>query len=236
MTEVNIESAEIDLEGIEDDTTTNFSDNEQIPVEHINFEFEQQGKLHGLYRKMTVFNDTHCYQSIKNKHQRKFKYRIDIAYLDPRPFRSRSIDWKWLYGSILLFLLNPILYFTGWFDNASITSMGLILGINVVALMCLLAFFYYMRDKVYFRTQYGKIKLIELINKNPDNDSFRKFIHRFIQQINKSKTAKGLNQTKFLARELQELRRLRDETVIPNESYEKAKRVIFKHEAFKSAQ
>ncbi len=46
MTEVNIESAEIDLEPVEDDTT-NFSDNEQIPVEHINFEFEQNSKLHG---------------------------------------------------------------------------------------------------------------------------------------------------------------------------------------------
>ena len=45
MTEVKIESTEIDLEPLEDDTTTNFSDNEKIPVEHINFELEQSSKL-----------------------------------------------------------------------------------------------------------------------------------------------------------------------------------------------
>ena len=55
-------------------------------------------------------------------------------------------------------------------------------------------------------------------------------------QIKKSKTAKNINQHKFLTRELQELRRLKDETVIPIDSYEKAKKLIFKHEAFNSAE
>ncbi len=232
MSEINIESAEIDIEAIEDDTTTNFSDSDHIPVEHVNFEFEQASKLHGLYRKITIFNDTHCYQSIKNKHQRKYKYRIDIAYLDPRPFRSRVRQWKWLYAAAVLLVLDLTLILTGWIDASSVNSLGAFVGITVVTLMCLIAFFYYKRDQVYFRTQYGKIKLIELINKNPDNESFRRFINRFVQQINKSKTAKGFKQNKFLAQELRELRRLKDETVIPVESYEKAKQLIFGHEAF----
>ena len=235
MTEVNIESAEIDLEPVEDDTT-NFSDNEQIPVEHINFEFEQCSKLHGILRKLTIFNDTHCYQSVKNKHQRKYKFRIDIAYLDPRPFRIRTIEWKWLYASIALLLLDATLFFAGWLDTSSVNFLGIFVGVMVIALMSLLAFFYNARDRVFFRSQYGRIRLVELINKNPDTESFRSFINKFVMQIKKSKTAKGLNQTKFLARELQELRRLKDETVIPVESYEKAKRVIFKHEAFSAAE
>ena len=236
MTEINIESDEIDLEPLGDDTTTNFSDNEKIPVEHINFELEQRSKLHGLYRKITIFNDTHCYQSIKNKHQRKYKYRIDIAYLDPRPFRNRVKEWKWLYASITLLLLDIVLYFAGWLDTSSINFLGLFLGVLVVSVMSLLAFFYYSRDRVFFRSQYGKIKLIELINNNPDNDSFRSFVNKFVMQIKKSKTAKNMNQTKLLARELQELRRLKDETVIPVDSYEKAKRLIFKHQAFSATE
>lgn len=235
MTEVNIESDEIDIESVEDDTT-NFSDNEKIPVEHINFEFVQRNKLHGLYRKITIFNDTHCYQSVKNKHQRKYKYRIDIAYLDPRPFRNRVKEWKWLYASIAFLLLDVTLYFAGWFDTSSVSFLGLFLGVLVVSVMSLLAFFYYSRDRVFFRSQYGKIKLIELINKNPDNDSFRSFVNKFVMQIKKSKTAKNMNQTKLLARELQELRRLKDETVIPLDSYEKAKKLIFKHEAFSATE
>jgi hypothetical protein len=232
MTEVNIESAEIDLQPIDDDNTTNFSDNEQIPVEHVNFEFAQTSKLQGISRKLTIFNDTHCYQSIKNKHQRKFKYRIDLAYLDPRPFRTRTVPWKWLYASLALWMLDIVLVFTGWIETSSINFLVLFIAITVVALMSLMAFFYYSRDTVFFRTQYGKIKLVEVINKNPDTESFRSFITKFVMQINKCKTAKSFNQNKFLARELQELRRLKDETVIPEASYEKAKRLIFKHEAF----
>jgi len=236
MTQVNIESAEIDLEPVEDDNTTNFSDNERIPVEHVNFEFAQLSKLQGISRKITVFNDTHCYQSIKNKHQRKYKYRFDLAYLDPRPFRTRTVTWKWLYASLALWTLDVVLVFTGWLEISSVNFLGLFIGITVAALMTLLAFFYYSRDKVFFRTQYGRIKLVEMINKNPDNDSFRSFINKFVMQINKCKTAKSYNQNKFLARELQELRRLKDEAVIPDGSYEKAKRLIFKHEAFSAAE
>jgi hypothetical protein len=236
MTQVNIESAEIDLEPFEDDSTTNFSDNDQIPVEHINFEFVQVNKLQGISRKLTVFNDTHCYQSIKNKHQRKYKYRIDLAYLDPRPFRTRTVPWKWLYASLALWVLDIALVFTGWLEASSVTFLGLFIAITVVALMTLMAFFYYSRDTVFFRSQYGKIKLVEVINKNPDGDGFRSFINKFVMQINKCKTAKGFNQNKFLARELQELRRLKDETVVPSASYEKAKRLIFKHEAFSAVE
>ncbi len=235
MAQINIESAEIDLESLGDDNTTNFSDNEQIPVEHINFEFEQANKLHGIYRQLTIFNDTHCYQSVKNKHQRKYKFRIDIAYLDPRPFRIRVVAWKWLYGCLALFGLNVTLYFAGWLETSSVNTLGLITAITVVAVICLLSFFYHSRDRVFFRSQYGKIKLVELINKSPNKESFRKFINKFIMQIKKSKTARGLNQNKVLARELQELRRLKNETIIPKTSYEKAKQLIFKHEAYNTS-
>jgi hypothetical protein len=236
MTEVNIESNEIYLQGIDDDNTTNFSDDEQIPVEHVNFEFEQTSKMRGLFRKLTIFNDTHCYQSIKNKHQRKYKYRIDIAYLDPRPFRIRTVAWKWLYASLALLGLDLVLFLMGWLDNITVNSLGLVTGITVVSIMCLLAFFHYSRDIVFFRTQYGRIKLVELINKNPDNEVFRRFINKFVMQIKKCQTAKGLNQAKFLVRELQELRRLKNETIVPVESYEKAKKMIFKDKAFSAAE
>ena len=94
-------SAEIDLQGVEDETTQ-FSDEEAISVEHTNFEFEQSHKLRGIHRQLTVFNDSQCYQKIKNKHRRKYKFRLDLAYLDPRPFRIRNIVWKWLYASLAL--------------------------------------------------------------------------------------------------------------------------------------
>ena len=227
-------TSEIDLEAVEDDT--DFFDDEQVRVEHINFEFEQISKMRGLYRNTTVFNDSQCYQSIKNKHQRKYKYRLDLAYLDPKPFRRRNQDWKWLLASLALIGLDIAIVIGGWIDTASVNFLGLLIGVTMVALMTLLAFFHQSTDNVIFRSKYGKIRLIELISNNPDKARFRRFITRFIVQINKSKTAKQYTAKKFLVNELKQLRRLKDETVIPNDAYEKAKTLIFSHEAFKAAE
>ena len=125
--------------------------------------------------------------------------------------------------------------FGGWLDTLSVNFLGLFIGVAVVALITLLAFVYNSHDKVFFRTQYGKVKVIEMMNNNPDKKSFQSFITKFNQQIKKSKTSKNMTQNKFLASELKELRRLKDETMILEEDYETAKRRIFKHEAFKAA-
>ncbi|MCP4768889.1 MAG: DUF3810 family protein [Gammaproteobacteria bacterium] len=233
MTEINIESAEIDLQPVDDDSTL-FSDNEKIPVEHVNFEFVQINKLRGIYRQTTVFNDIHCYQSIKNKHQRKYKYRLNLAHLDPRPFRSRHIAWRWLYASLGLFGMDAALFFSGWLDSASVIALGLFICSTAVALMMLLAFFYFTHDTVYFRSQFGKIKLMELMNNSPDNDSFRDFVNKLVMQINKSKTASNKDNGQLLKSELQQLRRLKDESVIDEQVYENAKKLILRHDAFKA--
>jgi hypothetical protein len=236
---INIEgidavAAEIDLQPVGDEITQ-FSDNEEIPVEHINFEFEQSHKLQGMLRQLSVFNDSQCYQSIKNKHRRKYKFRLDLAYLDPRPFRLRNIVWKWLYASLALWVLAGVFVLAGWFDQSSIASLGSFTGIIVIALLTLLTFFYLSHDTVYFRSQFGKIRLFELANNNPDPESFRGFVNQIVVQINKSKTAKNMDQSQLLAAELRELRRLKDEKIVPEESYQKARRQIFKHAAFKAA-
>jgi len=192
--------------------------------------------LRGIHRQITVFNDSQCYQKIKNKHRRKYKFRLDLAFLDPRPFRIRHIAWKWLYTSLALWALDAVMIFAGWIDTSSIELMGLFIAMTLGAIITLLAFFYLSYDTVYFRSQYGKIRLLELENKRPNPQSFTAFINKIVVQINKSKTARGLDQGKFLAAEMKELRRLKDEFIIPEESYEKAKRLIFKHEAFKSSE
>jgi hypothetical protein len=233
MPQVNSESDEIDLKPVEDDIT-HFSDHEKMAVEHVNFEFEQSHKLRGMYRKLTIFNDAQCYQKIKIKHRRKYKFRLNLAHLDPRPFRLRHIVWKWLYASLALWCSAVVFVIAGWFDTSSVVSLGIFAGAIVAALLTLLTFFYLSHDTVYFRSQFGKIRLFELANNNPNKDSFGGFVNKIVVQINKSKAAKGMNQSQLLAAELKELRRLKDEGIVLEEDYEKAKRLMFKHQAFKS--
>jgi len=234
MSQPDIDSDQIDMESFVDDIT-DITDGEQISVELVNFEIVQTNKLHGRYRKVSVFNDWYCDQTVQTKHRGTYQYRIDLAYLDPRPFRSRLRVWRWLYIALGMLGLDAILLLAGVINTSSINMLGLFVGLLVVGIMSLLAFFYYSRDRVFFRTQYGKIRLVELMNNNPDRKRFRSFVNNFVMQINKTKTSRGFNQAKFLARELKELRRLKEEAVIPVKSYEKAKQLIFKHKAFTNA-
>ena len=126
-------------------------------------------------------------------------------------------------------------WFSGWLASApnQIYLTALILAISSTCIATLL-FAHNTYDKVIFRTQFGNIKLIELINKYPNKEDFREFIGRFITQIKTARKQKGFTASKFLAKELRELRRLRDEQVITEEEYQAAKVVIFKHDSFKA--
>ena len=106
------------------------------------------------------------------------------------------------------------------------------MAVVTATLICLLLFAQNSYDKVVFSSQHGNVRLIELLNKYPDNESFRKFISRFILRVKSAKKNKNLSPSKFLAGELKELRRLRDEAVISAEIYETAKVEIFHNESY----
>ena len=226
----------IDLESPEG--TLWFSDEAEVNIDKVDFEFEQSSKIRGTYRNLTIFNGNYCYQAIKNKHERKYKYRVDLSYLDPRPVRERHIAWKWLYTAIGLALLSILSVYTAWVANWVSPSIYFLifLVIEVSALLiCLLLFTHNTYDRIIFKSQYGRVKLIELLNRYPDKKTFRQFIGRFILQIKQAAKKKAYNQSTFLAQELAELRRLKDETVITEQEYEIAKAAIFKHKGFQAA-
>jgi hypothetical protein len=233
----------IDLHSIENidvrssDGTLNFSDEAEITIDEINFEFEQKSKLRGKYRKLTVFNGDYCFQAIKNRHKRKYKYRVALAYLDPRPVRERHISWKWLYATLGFSLMVAITVYSVWLANwlnPSIYILELLVIEITATLICLLLLIHNTYDKIIFETQYGRVKLIELLNRYPNKKVFRGFVSQFILQIKQSAKNKGYLQSGFLAQELVELRRLKEETVLGKEEYELAKMAILKHEGFQA--
>ncbi len=223
------------------DEITLFTDEENVVLDTVDFEFEQLKKVRGIYRKITIFNGNHCYQSIKNKHKRKYRYRVDIAYLNPHPFREHNIASIWLYLSVALLTISVLLGLIGWYNNGFDTSLVVYYSTAIVVavsamVITLLLFAHNTYDKVIFKTHFGNIKVIELINKYPDKDEFRQFIRRFIIQIKKAKAKKSFTTSKFLTQEIKEIRRLRDEKVVTENEYQSAKAIIFKHSSFKANQ
>ena len=228
-----MQNIEIKLESAED--TTWFSDEEKITIDHVNFEFEQSSKIRGIYRKMSIFNDCHCYQSIKNKHKRKYKYRVNLSFLDHRHFRERKIAWNWLCGAIGLMFISAALVYIGWFSGLTTRSSNYEISVVVVLSAMLISFLLAIHnsyDKIIFKSQYGRVKFIEMIYKYPDRDSFRKFIGQFMKQVKSEKAKNNYPESLLLTRELQELRRLKNEDVISEEDYESGKAEIFKHDSY----
>jgi hypothetical protein len=223
----------IDLQSAEG--TLWFSDEAEVTLDKVNFEFEQDSKLRGFYRKLTIFNGNYCYQAIENKHKRKYKYRVDLAYLDPHPIREKYTAWKWLYATLFLTLVSALAIYIGWFakwiEPSIYFKVFLVIEISSLVI-CLLLFLHNSYDRIIFKSQYGRIKLIELVNRYPNKKFFREFITGFILQIGKAAKGKKFSQSTFLARELVELRRLKNETVITEADYETAKSLILKDQGF----
>ena len=215
--------------------TTWFSDDEEVKIEKINLEFEQSSKIRDIYRKITIFNQHHCYQTIKNKRKGKYKYRVDLSFLDPRPFRQRKIAWRWFMTSVALALISAGMIYMGWVAKTITPTLnyGIAAAVVVVAmLISLRQFINNTHDKIIFKSQYGRVKYIEVINKYPDKKSFRKFLGSFVNQVKNEKAKRNYSIAKFLARELQELRRLKNEEVITEKEYQSGKKAIFKHKSY----
>ena len=228
-----MDNIEIELETSAE--TTWFSDDEKVKIKKINLEFEQSNKLTGIYRKVTVFNDHHCYQTIKNKGKGKYRYRVDLSFLDPRPYRRRNIAWSWFFASVSLALIGSAMVYLGWFTKTltPTTYYGVSVAVVIAAMMMsLLLFISNSYDRVIFKSQYGRVKYIEILNKYPNKKACRKFLSSFVKQVKNEKARRNYSIAKFLASELQELRRLKNEEVITEKEYQSGKKAIFKHKSY----
>jgi hypothetical protein len=220
--------------GINEEITL-FTDDENIAINEVNFEFEQSNKMRGFYNKLTVFNGAHCYQLIRNKHQPKIKFRINISYLNSRPIRQHKVAWKWFFFAIPFLLVSLTMAYAGLFSTTfspSSNFLNVLIGMSLFSVICILLAIHRSYDKWAFRSEYGHVNLIELLNNHPDAASFNMFMEQLTPQIRIAKQAKNRPLSECLAGELRELRRLKDETVISRNQYESAKQLIFKHEGF----
>lgn len=206
-----------------------------VVLNRVDIELKQFHKIRGINRKITVYDGSYCQQTVQIKHQKKIKYRVDLAFLHPLPVREHHIAWKWFYLASGCSVFFAVMYWIGWISGWFSPSVYYLTTTIVVAsavVINLLLFAHNSYDKVIFRSQHGSVDLVELLNKYPDKESFRKFIGQFILRIKSAKKNKKLSPSKYLSGELKELRRLRDESIISAAAYEAAKVEIFHNESY----
>lgn len=226
---------EIDLTA--QDEITLFTDEEQVKVDHVNEEFHQESKLKGIIREFTVFNDSQCYQSVTRKHGGKVKFRVNLTYLDSKPRRFFTLATGWLVTAIICSILSFLLIYLGWFSeirlNPGVVMIMTALSITLSVIALLFALLK-TQDRVIYYSRFGHIPILELINNKPNRQAFSTFMDFLSAQIIQARQNSHLDTTERLTMELKELRRLKDEGVIPESHYEQAKKRIFRNQAFKS--
>lgn len=226
---------EIDLSHPEDITL--FTDDEHVAVRNINFEFVQNSKIKGEIREFTIFNDVHCYQKVTKKHRGKQKFRINLAYMDPMPKRDYILAYNWLFVSAISAVVSFMLVYIGWFSKLQLNSqiMFILASMSITfSLLSVLIAMLKTQDRLLMYSRCGRAPVLEMMNNNPDQESFQNFSDSLSRQILLASQNSSASPTEKLALELKELRRLRNESVITALQYDRAKRNIFKNKAFKS--
>mgnify|MGYP006971713089 FL=1 len=226
---------QIDLASHQD--ITDFSDEEQVSVNKVNHQFQQESRLKGIVREFTIFNDVQCYQRVIRKHGGKHKFRINLTYLDVKSERDFILADSWLITAAISAVFSFLIVYAGWFSQLKFSqSMLTLMAITSVSFCCIAFLIALLRtnDRIVFFSRHGHAPILEFINKNPDSQTFQEFKDTLQKQILQARKNSGLSATDQLKLELKELRRLKDETVISEALYEKAKKRILKNRAFTS--
>ena len=211
---------QIQIDIVAEEDVTQFQDDEHVSVDKINHEFVQEDRLKGQINEYTIFNDTHCYQSVRKKHRGKTKFRVNLTYLDPQPHREVILAKQWLITAAASFVVGLLVVYLGWFspiqfnDHTILTIVSaIILTFSIISLLVALL---RTHDRILFHSRYGQVPILEFFNKKPDAHSFEEFSHRLSRYIGLAQKVCQHDTNKCLTLELQELRRLKKEHVEEN--------------------
>lgn len=209
---------------------------DEVTINKVNREFHQESKLKGVVREFTIFNDIYCIQMVKKKHGKEQKFRVNLTYLNPEPQRIFILAKRWLLTAFFSIGLSAVIIYLGWFSNLQIDQSLLWILTSLIVSFSFIAFLITSlrtSNKIILYSRHGHAPILELLNKNPDRESFFDFINELQKTIVNAQQRSQLKATDQLTLELKELRRLKDEKMLVEKEYEKAKKNIFGNSAFR---
>jgi len=190
-------------------------------------ELSQVSLLKSQNMHFTIFDDHFLSIYIKTIFSKPKSYRIDLAYLEPEPRRILTIDRPSLYAAGILSLAALLSISIHEFFYPSPTLLLIAVALTCGALVTLMMLVYRSKDRLVFYSRYGRINWLELMINHPSQRDFKAFTARLVSTIHAVSRHQSSRHEQRLAAELREQRRLRDEGVLPPETYERVKRQFF---------
>lgn len=218
-----------------DEDITDFTDQEQVRVQVIDMELKQSCWYSGEQRMYTIFNGSQCYQRVRLSPSNKKKHRVNLGYLSESAEHHVKYAYGWFRLAMAMFILAVVLIFG---DFIAIGQYGLILDSlavfgMLIAGMSLLTGLLKSYNRVIFYSRYGKVPLLELIYQAPGKKKYNEFVDGLKQKIVTTNRVNRSSKKEYLSRELNELRRLKNECVITPTDFNKALHRIVNHSAYK---
>jgi uncharacterized protein YqgQ len=158
-------------------------------------------------------------------------YRVNLAWLDPKPEIVQTIAWKWVSSALATAIWAALLFYLAYFSQWQIEhvdSAAILMSTITVISLCL--FFYSNEHKLVFNSYLSNVPLVEIDYNKPNKASFDTFVHDLRSGIYAGWQDKDIQQ--MLVGEMRELRRLRDAGILTEEVYLQARSAIFNHREY----
>lgn len=199
----------------------------------IDFTYTQQNKFRGITRFFKIYNDIYLHKSIQSFRNKKIvETRINLTYINSEPVREKFFAKRWFYTALLSGAFAAFFLWIGVSFSSDMMRPYLI-SLSVIGLttsvLASLIFYYRSQDKIFFRSNYSEVPLIELFYK-PKQPEYLEFVEALKTHIENAQTRQGLSYQQRLKGELTDLRRLNEEGVIETAEYEHARSLILKHD------
>ncbi|MEN8106534.1 MAG: hypothetical protein ABFS22_00845 [Pseudomonadota bacterium] len=167
-----------------------------------------------------LFNQHFLSIIIDEAFHRTREYELHIGILDPEPVRSLRVNWGHLAAFFVLAVTAGLAGSTNLLPDSGIwpSLLGACAGLFLI--LCV----YRSHDHLVFYSRNGRIPLVILFNRNPDRETFSRFITVFTEHIREASANLNLvSGSERLNTELREHRRLMEEDIISRKRYDIAK-------------
>jgi hypothetical protein len=189
----------------------------------------KQRNSHGVEVQIKLVDGRDLHVLTKKK-KSKQRYSVDILSLQDKSKKTIFVAWKWLFTSVVFFLLTLSLLkvLPAYLNENKNLYLAIILfsgGLGVI--LSFVQFWKHTSRILIFRSRHAHIPIITLRVAKPTKEIFSTFVDSVEQRIKKIHEHMNLPEDKQLVGEMKMLRRLCDENIITKKEYESAKSVLF---------
>lgn len=218
-----------------DVSTDNYEEfDQEIDHSQLGDRLVQNNALKGSHRQFRFYRSGYLLLDVlEKKNATAKKFHLNLAWLSSEPEHHKRIVWKWLIASVTALIAATLFFYLNYTDMLP-AIYGLTGGVLSLSgsLIFALIFIYQMRDEYVFYSHYAQVRLFLMENRKPDQTAFDNFFVQLQQRIEMAQA--NIPVAQRLVGELKMCRRLKDENIIDEDSYTRARSMIFRHKQYKA--